>query len=235
MNPRAYTWRVAALHDESPSVRTLFLEPTAERPSFIPGQYVTVMLPGRAPREGKSYSISSVPDDPCLTLTVKRMGTFSEVLLAHTVGDTLTTSAPYGFFYPNPACNERPLAFIAGGIGIAPIMSMVRAFVAGGDARALTLFYSNRTVAETIFKETLDALAIEHHDLSLYYTLTRERSPSSAFHEGRLSKETIMRTLPTPATTDFFLCGSIEFTKAMWKLLHEGGIESSQIYTEGFF
>lgn len=95
-----YTWTIIDKQQETSEVFTLVLEAVGEQPSFIAGQYLTVRLKDHEPLEGKCYSISSSPLDTRIVLTIKSMGQFSRALLAHSIGDTLTTSAPYGFSIP---------------------------------------------------------------------------------------------------------------------------------------
>ncbi len=235
MNQGTHTWRIAEIREEAPNVRTLFLEAIGERPTFIPGQFLTVTLPNVEPKEGKSYSISSIPEDDRVTITVKGIGEFSNALLARKVGETLTTSAPFGFFYPSPDHTERDLAFIAGGIGIAPIVSMVRALTLENDTRRISLLYSNRTQDDIVFFRELEALANMHERFSLLHFITRESAQGDTIREGRITAEHICETITNHAKTDFFVCGSVEFVKDITKMLRSSQISSSQIYTEGFF
>lgn len=215
-------------------VSTFFLRAEGEQPHFIAGQYLTVRLPGFEPVEGKSYSISSAPHDELLTLTIKEMGTFSRALRALEVGTTLTTSTPYGFFYP-----DFPLAphliFIAGGIGITPCMSMIHSLLHTTPDTHITLLFSNRTEVDIIFKDTLATLASTHPTFSIHHFLTREDIvETDTMHQGRISEATLAK-FATITDADYFLCGSMDFTKLLWSHLRALRIPPTKIYTEGFF
>lgn len=227
-----YTWTIEAIVPETHNTRTLILAPHGDRPSFIAGQYLTVQLPGFEPREGKSYSISSTPHDAHVALTIQKMGTFSSTLLEHTVGDTITTSAPYGFFYPLPD-DTNDLAFVVGGIGITPCMSIIESLVRNGDTRRIHLFYSNKTVADIVFQERIEALAAKHPQVVCHYLITREACDTSRYTHGRMDPTHMEDAIR--AHCDFFICGSIDFTRDMWKTLKGAGISPEQLYTEGFF
>lgn len=227
-------WTITDICEEAPMVKTLILKPQGTMPEFIAGQYLTVRIPGFEPVEGKSYSIASVPGDSHVLLTIKEIGTFSHALLAHKIGDTLTTSAPYGFFYPE-LDEERHIACIAGGIGITPIMSIMRSLLLQNYGKQISLFYSNRTVLDVVFRETITMLSASHETFTAHHFITREDVALPEFRQGRMSAPLITELLSDTEETDFFICGSIEFTKGMWKELRTAGVSSTQIYTEGFF
>ena len=234
MQNKTYTWTIVEKKEETPMVSTFFLRAEGEQPNFIAGQYLTVRLPDFEPTEGKSYSISSAPHDPLLTLTIKEMGSFSRAILAHKIGNTLTTSTPYGFFYP-----DFPLAphliFIAGGIGITPCISMIRSLLRTTPDTHITLLYSNRTEQDIIFKDTLATLASTHPTFSIHHFLTRENIvETGTTHQGRITEATLAK-FATIIDADYFLCGSMDFTKSMWSHLRALHIPSTKIYTEGFF
>ncbi len=228
------SWKITSIIDESPRAKTLVLQAIGERPQFIPGQYLTVRLPHFEPAEGKAYSIASSPSETTVRLTVKAMGAFSLAILAHTVGDTLHTSLPYGFFYPEIE-EGRDLAFIAGGIGITPCMSIMQNLSECMYPHQLFLFYSNPTLVDTIFKNKLDALSQTNTNIHIIHHITQEVPPVPHMKVGRMTGRSICETLNTPTETDFFICGSTSFTKSLWKELKSVGLDNSQLYTEGFF
>lgn len=232
------TWKIVEIREEAPRVKTLVLEAENERPNFVAGQYLTVQLPNFEPTEGKSYSISSPPHGEHVCLTIKEMGAFSKALLSHTIDDTLTTSLPYGFFYPDPG-EVRDVACVVGGIGITPCMSIIESLIQSNFEKNIFLFYSNKTVEDIIFKKRLDALKEVFPKLTITHfiteVITKETEMEEPMRTGRMTADRILPTLKDQNDTDFFICGSIDFTKSLWKSLRDAGIESSQIYTEGFF
>lgn len=230
------TWVIREVREETPNVKSLYLEAVGERPPFTSGQYLTVRLPDFEPVEGKSYSISSSHEDELVRLTVKEAGSFSRALLAHKAGDTLTTGAPYGFFYPEEDGAES-LVFIAGGIGITPIESIIEARARSGNTENMTLFYSNRTHGDITFRETLETIEAANPNLKIFHHITREPVRDERHREGRLTGESVVNSLPedTRSTSDYFICGSIDFTKSVWKELREAGVPATQMYTEGFY
>jgi ferredoxin-NADP reductase len=220
---------------ETPDVMTLSLAFEREaQPSFIPGQYVTVYVPELGTPEGKAYSISSAPDDPFIEITVKRMGRFSGHLCGLQKEQTLAVSAPYGFFYSEETAT--PLSMVAGGIGIIPLMSMIRHSVRHDPKRSLSLWYSNRTTQDIVFRDELAELERSTPALSVHHHVTREDvAEISGLRGGRFSPADITAAAVAHPTTEFMLCGSISFVRDIWKGLRAKGIPERQLYTESFY
>ncbi len=240
-------WTIVEKRNETPGVTSLVLTTEGERPSFIGGQYLTVILPGFEPQEGKSYSISSTPQDNHIVLTIKEMGNFSRAILSHEVGDTVTSSLPYGFFYPEPD-ESSGLAFVVGGIGITPCISIIGNLLEHDYQKPITLFYSNRTQTDIVFRERLNTLAHNHPNFKIHHFITREPNSRPGLESiqgralngelitySRMTADFITVNTQSPHETDFFICGSIDFTKDMWKSLKNAGIEHTRLFTEGFF
>lgn len=229
-----YNWTVTEHIPETPEVTTLVLTPQGERPSFLAGQYLTVLLPGYDPVEGKAYSISSAPHEEGVTLTIKRMGQFSSALLDLPKGATLTTSAPYGFFYPeDDDCGE--LVFLAGGIGVTPAWSIIKQLAHEEDDRSLRLCYSNPNESGIAFREPIVALEATHAPLTVTHFITQDTPTDPTHHAGRMTAETLLESLADPAEALFFLSGSMHFTRGLWNELRAAGVAPEQLYTEGFF
>jgi ferredoxin-NADP reductase len=233
-NNQDYHWRIEKITEEAPQVRSHFLSCKEDRPPFLAGQYLTIKLPGLSPEEGKAYSIASTPDETYLRITVKTIGMFSATINQLKIGDEITTSAPYGFFYPEPA-DSTPLVFIVGGIGITPCFSIIKDLLSKGDTRPLHLFYSNQTEVDIIFRSELETLASHHPTFSINHFITREHPTTVNYHSGRLNAEKISELTNHLLLPEFFICGSIGFTRDLWSALKQSGIKPERLYTEGFF
>lgn len=229
-----YQWRITSLKPETPDVVSLYLQPQGEKPSFKAGQYLTVKVSNLTPTEGKAYSISSAPHEEEVRITIRKIGLFSSSILEFAVGDTITTSRPYGYFYPETD-NTSDLVFVVGGIGITPCLSIIKNLVHTGSPRTIHLLYSNQTESDIVFKDELTLLVKSSQKLFVHHFITREKPKSEGFIAGRISPTEILKLIPEPLTTEFFLCGSMNFTKSLWKELHDTGIPQHQLYTEGFF
>ncbi len=229
-----YRWTVADVQTETPRIKNIYLESCSETPAFIAGQYLTVKLPNCSPAEGKAYSISSAPTQSQVRLSVKRIGAFSEALLSLQPGDELITTAPYGFFYPEPE-DSSPLVFVVGGIGITPCLSIIKDLAYQQNARPVQLHYSNQTESDIAFFAELEQLTAQHPNLSVMHYVTREQPANDSVTLGRMTIKSLLSQVDLSTDAEFFICGSMDFTKTMWKGLHGAGVPQHQLYTEGFF
>ncbi len=228
------TWKINHITTEAPGVISLHLDCTTEKPVCTAGQYLTIKLPNLGPAEGKSYSISSAPHDEFVRVTIRKIGSFSSALFELKAGDTITTSTPYGFFYPE-ADEPTDLVFLAGGIGITPCLSIIKNLAHIKDSRKIDIFYSNQTKSDITFYTELVELEKSHTPLSVHHFITREIPSDNTHHKGRMDAQRIFEILPQKEQVEFFLCGSMDFTKSLWKELRDSGLPPQQIYTEGFF
>lgn len=221
--------------EETPDVITLNLVSTNGSPlTFVAGQYINVYFPELNTPEGKAYSISSAPHEPSFAITVRAIGEFSHRLHALLPGDILFGSLPYGFFYTE--FEESDIVMLAAGIGIAPFRSHIRDTLARNPARRITLMHSIRVTGDALFLGELNELKQRLPHFSLVHFVTREERPElpGAIPRRMAAADVIERTA-APASTEFLICGSIPFTRDMWRSLRHAGISEDHMYTEAFF
>jgi ferredoxin-NADP reductase len=226
------TYAVTNAPAEAPGVTTLEFSCAEGAPPYVPGQFLTVYLPELATPEGKAYSIASAPHEP-LRITVRARGEFSQRLCAMRPGDSLLASAPSGYFYSESATST--LVMIAAGIGIAPFRSVMLDSVRKNPARRLVLFYSNRTTADIVFRDALDSLAAANPAVAVHHFITRENDLPAGMTRGRISAEAVVHEIGDAPDPEFFICGSIEFVRDLWRGLKSAGISEDRLYTEAFF
>ena len=148
-------------------------------------------------------------------------------------GATAWVDAPYGAFSIDRLPPEG-YVFLAGGIGIAPIMSMLRTLVARGDRRSHILFYAYRTWERLTFREELEAMA-ETLDLRLVFVL--EEPPEGWTGEtGRIRSNLLARHLPEPIPSDriYLVCGPQPMIQASERALRALGVPLGRIHSELF-
>lgn len=177
---------------------------------FRPGQFAWLSLDRRpfGHRE-HPFSFSSGTDAlPEVSFTIRERGDFTSGIGTLEPGTQLFLDGPYGHF----SYTRHPAAgyvFIAGGIGITPIMSMLRSLAAEGDRRPLHLIYAGRDAGRMVFREELDRLA-ERLDLEITYVL-RLPPPDWEGEQGRLDPGMLTRLLPEDKSGyHFFVCGPDE-------------------------
>lgn len=235
MQNEIHYYSVESKVEEAPDIKTLFLKHlSGENPSFLSGQYITIYFPELKTLEGKAYSISSAPCESSFSITVQAIGEFSNRLCALSPGDHIQTSSPYGFFYSES--EDSPIIMIAAGIGIAPFRSMLHTIAYKNPSRRVCLFHSIRTSRDALFGDDLHTLKSQLPNLSVFYFITREKDTvSTPFTMYRRIESSDILSCGLTKSTEVLICGSISFTRDMWRMLVHAGIPEDCLYTEAFF
>ncbi|MBA9075804.1 ferredoxin--NADP reductase [Rufibacter quisquiliarum] len=163
MSNAYFTMKVADITQETADALTLHLEhPDKNNIPFIPGQFLTLILPINGQKVRRSYSLCSTPDEPYFSVTVKRVegGLVSNYVADHVkVGQEIEVMAPLGNFNIKADPNQkRHLFFFGGGSGITPLMSMTKSVLKEEPQSRITLVYGNRNLNSIIFKDALAQL-----------------------------------------------------------------------------
>lgn len=217
---------------ETSNVTTLYCEPVdGNNVHYQPGQYMTIYCPQFDTPEGKAYSLSSAPDDPFLLITIKAIGNYSRHLCSLQPGDIIQASEPYGFFFED---THAPLFCLASGVGISPHMSILRSVLKKDPNRHITLLYSNRTVHNIAYAQSLHEMTQHHPNTHIFHHITQQiLPPGHPYTQGRITKKTLDRLWNVQA--QYLLCGSESFVTAMYHLVRAAGAQDTQISTETFF
>ncbi len=235
-----HPYRIVEVRQETPQVWTLkFAPPPGEkRFAFLPGQFqfVTLLRGEGLPVEEHHFTISSSPAEPDFhTSTIKASGDFTATIGQTLVGDLAVVHAPFGRFSYLVHPEAKDLVFIAGGIGITPLMSNLRHMRDTGADRRVLLLYSNKSDADIVFKEELDGMAGgEKPNLQVVHILTQ---PSSAWQgeSGRLDREKLQRLCAAHlAHSTFLLCCPPPMIQSLLTILNDLGVPTSRISYEYF-
>ena len=205
---------------------------------FTPGQYLTLKLEVNNEECRRSYSICSSSDED-ITVAVKKVengvvSTYLNEVLK--VNDKIDVMTPEGNFTLQPdQTNKRKFVGFAAGSGITPIMSMIKQLKMDEVESSFTLFYSNKTDNDVIFKDTLEELAGDK--LKVNYIYSRQKINNPLF-EGRISKskatELIKADLSCLNADAFYLCGPEEMIFNVKAALEEFGVLDTKIKFELF-
>ena len=224
---------VLAVIDETSDIRTFrLLRP--EGFTFLPGQFLNVRVKVDGKPLVRCYSISSAPESSgYLEISVKRQGLVSNLL--HSTlrpGSVLSIKGAGGrFVYPDG--DDRPLVLVGGGVGITPLMSMLRHAVAADPARPVTLLFSSRTVAEIPFRDELATLRSRHPQVELCLRASRDVA-APGIGAGRLDEVCLRRHVPEIANSVFMICGPLPMIDAMKALLPRLGARPDDVRAEAF-
>ncbi len=232
--------KVAAIEAQTPDVSTFRLTPTrgGKLPfSYQPGQHLTLELPIDAKLVRRSYTIASSPTKAgCCELTIKResMGAGSRHMHERIrVGDRVHVTAPGGsFVFTGGAGNA--VALLGGGVGITPLMSIVRYLTDNAWFGQIYLLFSNKTEADIVFRRELDSLAARFPNLHVTYTLTRATPETWTGRRGRIDAAMIAEIIPDAIRTPFYICGPSPMIEAAKQDLRSLGVPEEFIHSESF-
>jgi ferredoxin-NADP reductase len=224
---------VLAVLTESADIKTFRLA----RPDgfdFTPGQFLTVRLRADGKDIVRCYSLSSAPAARgYLEISVRRQGQVSNALHALArPGSLLSVRAPAGHF-TYPSGDDRPLVLLAGGIGITPLMSMLRHALLVEPTRPVTLLYSARDVAEFAFRDELLTLGRRHDQLQVCFAVTRGEAPPDVYR-GRIDQRLIASAAPDVRHAVSMICGPQAMIDGLTATLHAMGVPADQVRSERF-
>jgi ferredoxin-NADP reductase len=233
--------RVAGIFRETPTIETFRLvAPNADRLrfDFLPGQFLQVEV---EPETGKpvrrSYTIASSPTQRGhVELTVKReeQGVVSRFLHDQVkVGDHIKVSGPFGSF-TFTGSDADSIVLIAGGVGITPMMSVLRYLTDTAWPGEIFFVYGARSTEEFVFRLELEQLERRHERLHVLAAM--HRSPGTVWlgPEGNITKEMLQAAVPDVARRRIHLCGPPPMMTAIKRLLTELGVPEAQIHSEAF-
>ncbi|MCZ6834369.1 MAG: FAD-binding oxidoreductase [Planctomycetota bacterium] len=232
--------RVASIYSETPNVKTFrFVEPANGVIPFhyLPGQFLRLVLEIDGKPVKRAYTIASTPTrNRYLEITVKREehGLVSGYLHERVnVGDVINITAPAGTFTFTGSEHDS-IVLIGGGVGVTPLMSVVRELTDIGWDKEIYFLLSCRNRDEFIFREELEYLQERNPNLRLVVTLSREPEDLKGFHHGRITKELIANSIPGIANRSVHLCGTPQMADSIKEMLTELGVPSSEIKIEAF-
>ncbi len=202
---------------------------------FQPGQFAWLTLRA-GPFAGAEHPFSfsgSAEEHSELSFTIKELGDFTGTIGSVRVGETAYVDGPYGAFTPDRYPEAPGWVLIAGGVGIAPMMSILRTFADRGDRRPVLLVCANRADASRLFVAELQAL---ERRLALTVVPVLEEPPDGWVGErGRVTVDVLRRAWPDGATArECFLCGPVPMTRAVSRALRELGMPGGNIHVELF-
>jgi predicted ferric reductase len=231
---RARPWRLARVVPEHGGTTTLVLSPPPGlRFRFEPGQFGWFAI-GRSPfaLTHHPFSFSSSAEREEVELAVKALGDFTSTVGSLEPGTTVYVDGPHGVFSIDQ--DEGPgFGLIAGGVGIAGLISMLRTLADRGDVRPVVLFYANRSWDDAAFREELEELKAR---LALTVVHVLERPPERWTGEtGYVRASVLSRHLPTGFRRfQYFICGPDPMMDATEHALLGLGVPAERVHTERF-
>lgn len=223
--------RVVRLQRLSPSVAGLTLRfPPGLSPAFKPGQFVGVEWEGRL----RSFSIANAARaDGSIDLHIGRIpnGQFTgHVFETLTEGTILRLAGPFGEF--GIADSQRPMLFVAGGTGIAPIVSMLQALAPSAPRQPVRLYWGCRTSQEFYASSQIDEVAAAFADFR-YVQVVSDDDPQWRGRSGFVH-DVVRSDVPDLCQFDVYACGNPLLVRAMEDVAIEGGVPPAHFFADSF-
>jgi ferredoxin-NADP reductase len=232
--------RIARIFEEAPGVKTFRLTAPGEGPlpfGYLPGQFLGLTVRQDDKPVRRSYTIASSPTQrDHVEITVRRVeqGVVSGYLHDRVKeGDQLEVAAPFGSF-TFTGREADSIVLIGGGVGITPLMTVIRYLTDHGWPKDIFLLYSCRTSRDFIFREELEYLQRRHANLHVVASMTRAAGTEWMGPTGRLTKELIAQSVPNIAGRRVHLCGPPPMMEAVQAILTDLGVPKEQVKTESF-
>ena len=213
----------------------LRLVPVHDTPlRWLPGQYLDIVL-----EDGKRrpFSIASSPaDDHGIELHVRHVagGGFTAYVDTHlAVGDTLEVEGPKGTFVPRED-TERPMVFMAGGTGFAPIKAIVEHFLALGTQRAITVYWGARVEPDLYDRERAEGWAARHPGLRFIPVLSDADEARQVGMRAGLVHEAVLEDWPDLSGVDLYMSGPPAMIAASRERFVAAGLPEDHLYFDSF-
>ncbi|WP_269503669.1 pyridoxamine 5'-phosphate oxidase family protein [Burkholderia sp. IMCC1007] len=229
--------RITKIVDEARAIRSFHFEPADgdALPAYEAGQHLTlrVAVPGDDAPTIRSYTLSDAPGGADYRITVKREGRVSTWLHDHArAGMTLDAQMPRGRFTFDVA-SPRPAVLVSAGIGITPMIAMLRRALADdAPSRRVVFVHGARDTADRPFAAALTRIADTDARVALHWFDSQPQRDGAA-RPGRIDIAQLKRILPFD-DYDFYLCGPSAFMRDLYEGLRALNVPDERIRFEAF-
>jgi predicted ferric reductase len=230
-------YRVVSIVPETPQVWTLTLKPGVNRPlQYAPGQFQFLRLHGRSVvAEEHPFSIASSPSPGGLiNVTIKECGDFTATIGRIRPGDLATVNGPFGRFSHVFHPNSDDLVFVAGGIGITPLMSMLRYMRDRQEPRRVLLVYANRGMDDIVFRSELESIESSRFPALTTIHILSQPPGNWVGATGRLDTASLRSLCSGFSGKAFFICCPPLMASALIRGLKSAGVGPERIHADYF-
>ncbi len=217
-----HDYQVSGVSEIEAGLTEIAMRPLGKPVEFVPGQFAIVHLEAKDGWHRHPFTISSAPHEDVVRVTVKALGDYTSSL-HHLIepGMPAVIGGPHGRF--NYAKGTSRQAWIAGGVGVAPFLSWLRA-LDGDLTHDIDFFYS--ADGEPPFAEEIRGIAAGNDSLRAHLIDTSV--------DGRLTTERVLETVGGPKGVSVFMCGPTGMVRSFQANLQLGGVPARRIHREHF-
>ena len=228
---------------ESDVITSFYLKPEDGEAiaSYQAGQYITVKVKPENEKYTslRHYSLSDASGKDYYRISVKQeeKGVVSNYLHNEVnEGDKILVSAPAGEFVLDE--KATPVVLISGGVGLTPMVSMLKTIVEKQPEREVTFIHGALNSDVHALKEEVTDVASKHENVKSYtaYSAPTEsdREAKEYDKEGFVDLEWLQSIINNHGAADFYFCGPVPFMKSMNRILKEWGVSTDKIHYEFF-
>lgn len=231
-------YRVREVKAERGGSWSLVLEPDGHAGlQFHPGQFAWITAFNSPFKDAEHpFSFSSAPaSDGSVRFTIKELGDFTQRIKELKPGDKVYVDGPYGAFSIDRHPDAKEFVFIAGGVGITPMVSMLHTLAQRNDQRPLLLIYGGRDLESLTLIEEIEELK-NRLNLRVVYVLENP-PPGWEGETGYITRKVLERWLPLERRKDrieIFVCGPLPMMNSVEDSLAKMGFFSGDVHSERF-
>lgn len=225
LNLNKFKYTIISQQQITPDIFEIKLKPTDEHlPLVKPGQYIYI----KQNKIGEDHPFSMLDYNKTtgeISIGYKVCGLFTNKLSKQPVGKQVLLSGPFGEF-TNDIC-EKPVVYIAGGIGIAPFAARL---LNENDKREQWLFYVNKTRKDSAFSDRLKTNCDKVVSIYSREPTLNENNTES----GHLQSDFLKKYLYNPTRFSYYICGPSGMVESTVRILENNDVPTKNIHTELF-
>jgi NAD(P)H-flavin reductase/ferredoxin len=234
IRPREYGAKVASMHKATDDVMIVKLKVDGDPIRFYPGQYINICLPDG---QRRSFSFATAPHvNDAIELQIRRIpgGQFTtHVFTAMKVGDTITFAGPLGSFFLRDD-SDKPIIFVAGATGFAPVKSMVEHAFHVGMKRRMILYWGVRSLRDLYLPDLPKKWAAEHPNFTFVPVLSAPAPEDRWTGRTGLVHEAILADFPDLGGHQIYACGSEKMVEAAHPAFMAHGMTQDDCFSDAF-
>jgi ferredoxin-NAD(P)+ reductase (naphthalene dioxygenase ferredoxin-specific) len=221
---------VLEIEDMTHDIKRLLLRPSKPL-AFSPGQYAMLQF---APEYSRPYSMAGITDDENLEFHVRLVqdgrvtGYIANQLK---IGDAVRVSGPLGTAYLRKK-HEGPMLCIAGGTGLAPVLSILRGALAEGMPNAIHVYFGVRTKQDIYGAQWLTAIEAAYPTVHIHIVISN--GDNAGFRAG-LVTDAVNQDWPSLKDWRAYLCGAPPMVEAAAFLMRQKGVSPEHIHADAFY
>ncbi|GAB4142627.1 MAG: ferredoxin reductase family protein [Patescibacteria group bacterium] len=217
---KKYIYKISKIENFG-DVIDIYLEPKKEKIDFYSGQYVFLKIE-KFGNEFHPFTISSAPNENFLRFSIKKLGDWTKKLDFLKIYDEVEVYAPLGEFGDKFALQKKDMVFLAGGIGVAPFLSLIKT----ENKKQIHFFYSANNDSDAKRVDEILEIVQRNEKIDFEFIDTRVRK--------RISALEISKKIGGLENKYFFLCGSQKFMHGLLNDLIDLGVQNRNIILEDF-